>query len=321
MAGAEGGMSSNGISDAFEVRVGCVAPRSLSQIKVHNDTVQQLNQWLTPEALAGDHEIEAANDEGYAQPWLRAEDVDADNASFWARFLEAINSPDTAAAPFGGPSVEQVPITGVEQSNEPAPLQVNRQHQSAAPTGSGTLTTTKGNTVGATGPIAMAVDSSNPAPFAPLSSPPNPIAHTAVSPNQTPASASSSAAPPTWLQHYQQPAGKRICLKIAVTDEKSSYRWLDGAYVYFKSATDPSSVCVETRQGELVADIPIDFVRAVPPDTRNAPALAFEGEHAGGVYKVMSFENGVATVSPGTGKAVPPKQRVKIPVHSLVVLQ
>ncbi|RXW18044.1 hypothetical protein EST38_g7820 [Candolleomyces aberdarensis] len=129
-----------------------------------------------------------------------------------------------------------------------------------------------------------------------------------------------------WIDRERYPSPKRIKLHVLGLNAFPELKQYEDKECYFKSGhlnSRDHTIAVQMTAGDRkILRLPIDRLTPVHPSNKGLYVLAFEGEHEGDTFKVISMENDVASLSQSwLKKALPPAKRISIKKLSLVVLQ
>ncbi|KAJ2924240.1 hypothetical protein H1R20_g12854, partial [Candolleomyces eurysporus] len=129
-----------------------------------------------------------------------------------------------------------------------------------------------------------------------------------------------------WTSRERWPLPKRIVLRTLGLSAFPELKQYEDKACYFVSGHEHSSdhnIMVQMQDwNQTIVRLPIHRVTPVHPSVKFQYVLAFEGEHEGEMFKIISMENDVASLSPSwSKKAVPPAKRISINKLSLVHIQ
>ena len=129
-----------------------------------------------------------------------------------------------------------------------------------------------------------------------------------------------------WISRDRYPSTKRIALHVLGLNAFPELKKYQDQECFFESGhlnSRDETIAVQMKSGDRnIVRLPIDRLAPIHPTNKGLYVLAFEGEHEGSTFRVISMENDVASLSPSwIKKALPPAKRTSIKKLSLVVLQ
>ena len=127
-----------------------------------------------------------------------------------------------------------------------------------------------------------------------------------------------------WIARDRYPSPKKIALHVLGLSAFPELKQYEDQECYFESGhlnSRDETIAVQMKSlDRKIVRLPIDRLRLVHPSNKGLYVLAFEGEHEGETFKVISMENDVASLSPSwMKKALPPAKRISVKKLSLVV--